>query len=639
MGDVKNIALIINASNFERQKATIKAAHRSLKQRGGYALYVFSNYGAFYDDTWHKHGEGAVYDLLNYMRFDGCIMEGNLGSGQIVNWIAAKIREKKTPLVTINIEAADAPFLTIDAYKAGYELMEHLIEKHGCTRINLVQQDKLDVISMQMKKAYQEVLGKKGIAYDEQRVLERQVSIQNGRSLYQEFLDLGIGDAEAVICVHDVMAIGLCLELEERGFRVPEDKLLCTLNYSTNSIVFRPMLTGADRMDADAVETACGLLEDMMNGKPVSRENFYECKMHYGTSCGCENHEEEAYGRRYQELILSKVEAATQVSSMMQYNNALEKVDSLDQLGENLRGMLEGISCSDFFCCLNQRDLKYIVNEESERITEQDRIYDRTMVAVTGVSKRTGPMKSVAFPVEKLFPGEAKEGDILIFLPIHYKEQDFGYMVFLNEYFPIEIYNYRICHESIGSSIENLRRQMILRSSIQTLDELHMRDQMTGLYNRFGLQRFREDYTSGKEFTVAIMDMDGLKKVNDEFGHLAGNHALCIIASVLQVVTEKEELLVRYGGDEFLLLSCNVEPRRWQGLRERIDGILEDEVSRLQIRYRLGVSIGYAMSTKENPLTLKECCELADQAMYQDKSSRKRLRDECPPDRADGRSV
>ena len=44
MGDVKNIALIINASNFERQKATIKAAHRSLKQRGGYALYVFLNY-------------------------------------------------------------------------------------------------------------------------------------------------------------------------------------------------------------------------------------------------------------------------------------------------------------------------------------------------------------------------------------------------------------------------------------------------------------------------------------------------------------------------------------------------------------------------------------------------------------------
>lgn len=628
MGETKNIALITTASNFERQKVIIKAAHRTLKERGGYTLYVFSNYGAFYDDSWHEHGEGAIYDLLNYMRFDGCIMEGNLGSRQLANRLAAKVRKQGTPLVTINIEADDAPFLTIDAYKAGYELMEHLIDKHGCTHINLVQQDSGDVISMQMEKAYREVLHKKGIAYDAQRVMARQVSIQNGRALYQEFQEMGIGDADAVICVHDVMAIGLCLELEDRGFRVPDDMLLCTLNYSTNSIVFRPMLTGADRRDDEAVRTACDLLEDMMAGKTVSRSNFYECKMHYGTSCGCSSQEDAVYGRRYQELILAKVEAATQVSGMMQYNNALEKVDSLDQLADNLKNMLEGISCSDFFCCLNQSDLKYIVNEESERKTEKNRIYDQTMVAVTGVSRRTGQLKNVAFPVEELFPAETREGDILIFLPVHYKEQDFGYMVFLNEYFPIEIYNYRICHESIGSSIENLRRQMILQSSIQKLDELHMKDQMTGLYNRFGLQRFREEYTSGNEFTVAIMDMDGLKKVNDEFGHLAGNHALCIIANVLQAVTEEDELLVRYGGDEFLLLSHNTQLSHWQGLRERIDRILADKVSRRQIRYRLGVSIGYAMSTKEIPLSIEECCELADKAMYRDKSSRKRLREE-----------
>lgn len=542
MGDTKNIVLIINASNFERQKDIIKMTHRILKSRGGYTLYVFSNYGAFYDDTWHEHGEGAIYDLLNYTSFDGCIMEGNLGSRQLVNRIAGKLKEKKIPLVSINIEADDVPFLSIDAYKAGCGLMEHLIDEHGCTRINLVLDAGRDVISVQMEKAYRDVLAKKGLAFDERRVLHRQVSIQNGRGLYQQFRELGIGDAEAMISAHDVMAIGLCLELEERGLRVPEDMRLCTLNHSTNSVVFRPMLTGADRMDEDVVKTACDLLEDLMAGKTVSRENYCECKIHYGSSCGCRNHEEAVYNRKYRELILAKVEAATQVSSMMQYNNALEKVDSLEQLADNIKAMLEGISCSGFFCCLNQSDLKYIVNQESERKIEQDRIYNRTMVAITGVSERTGQLKNVAFPVEKLLPAEAKEGDILIFLPIHYKEQDYGYMVFLNEYFPIEIYNYRICHESIGSSIENLRRQMILQCSIQKLDELHMQDQMTGLYNRFALQRFRNDYIAEGEFAIAMIDMDGLKRINDEFGHLSGNHALCVIADVLRNVTDKEEL-------------------------------------------------------------------------------------------------
>lgn len=167
--------------------------------------------------------------------------------------IAEKLKEKKVPVVTINIEAEDVPFLSIDAYSAGCGLMEHLIDEHGCTRINLVLDAGRDVFSGQMEKAYREVLAEKGLAFDERRVLHRQA---------------------------------------------------------------------------------------------VNRENYRECKIHYGSSCGCRNHEEAVYNRKYQDLILAKVEAATQVSSMMQYNNALEKVESLEQLADNIKSMLEGISCS-----------------------------------------------------------------------------------------------------------------------------------------------------------------------------------------------------------------------------------------------------------------------------------------------------
>ena len=50
---------------------------------------------------------------------------------------------------------------------------------------------------------------------------------------------------------------------------------------------------------------------------------------------------------------------------------------------------------------------------------------------------------------------------------------------------------YRICQDSIGSSIENLHRQMILKSNIAELDRLHMMDQLTGLQNRFAFKRYR----------------------------------------------------------------------------------------------------------------------------------------------------
>ena len=623
MDKIKKIALFISGSNFERQKNIVRAIHRALDSMGNCILYVFTNYGVFYDDMSFAHGEAAIYSLLDHVEFDGCIMEGNVGSGQLAGLLAHKIQSRGIPLVTINIEAEGAPFLTMNSYQAGCELMEHLLKVHKCTRINLVLTWAKDVISRQTLQAYKDTLKKWGLPLDERRIIYQNVSVQNGRNLYQNFEDAGVTDAEAVICVHDVMAIGLCLELQERGIRIPEDMKLCSLNYSTNSIAFRPSITGADRMDDEVARTACGLLKDMMAGKKVQRENFYTGCVHFGESCGCSPDDMGASNMKYQELILAKVEAGNQVSSMMKFNNALEEVDSLEQLGENIRDMLLGIGCTDFFCCLNQSDMKFILNQTEDTKTEESKPYDDTMVALIGQSQRTGQIKNVAFALERLFPLEAKAGDTIIFLPIHYKNRDYGYMAFLNEFFPTELYNYRICHESIGSSLENLHRQLVLRSSIEELDELHMQDQLTGLKNRFALARYREDYIKNGDFTLVVMDMDGLKKINDGFGHLAGNHALNVIANVLKSVSEPEDLVIRYGGDEFIILSYNIKESHWREMKEMINKKLDQKVRRQKFPYPLSISFGFFSSKKEAPVPLEECMERADKLMYEDKKQKK----------------
>lgn len=623
MGDVKRIALITNASNFERQKNIIKSIHQTLRKMGGFTLYVISNYGIFVDDMPYSHGEASIYSLLKYMKFDGCILEGNIGSHHLLNIIADKLRQKNIPFVTINIKMEGAPFLSLDSYEAGCELLIHLIEKHNCSRINIVLNKDREVISMQALQAYKDVLVRKGIPLEEKRIIYQTVSIQNGRNLYQIFEEQGIGDAQAVLCVHDVSAIGLCMELESRGFKVPDDMLLCSLNRSTNSIVFRPDITGADRMDAELSAKACYLLTDMINGKEVSMENYNKGNIYYGQSCGCRNHQVEESALQHQQLILAKVEAGNQISRMMQFNDALEEVNSLDELGHNINSMLQGINCKEYFCCLNQRDLKYIVNEEEQVSQEIESPFDDTMVAISGMTQRSGEIRDFSFPIKNLVPVKAMDGDIFIFYPIHHRDRVYGYMVFLNEYFPIDLYNYRICHESIGSSIENLHRQMILKSSIKELDRLHMRDQLTGLYNRFAINRFQANYVEKGSYSVAILDMDGLKTINDSFGHLTGNHAICITADVIRDSVQKGDMVIRYGGDEFQILSHNTEYEYWENLRIKINKILADQVEQQKLPYELGVSLGYAISKKECPFTLVECCELADKAMYKNKKMRK----------------
>lgn len=626
---IKKIGLIICASNFERHQNIIKVIHRKLKEKGKYILYVITNYGVYNNDTdegGYRHGEPAIYSLLDKMDLDGCIMEANIGSDILAEMLAKRLKKRGIPLITINLQVKDTPFLNLDNNGACRELVEHMISEHGHTKINLVMNQGNSVVSQSALDGYRYILEKNNIPYDERRVITSEVRTDCGAGIINAFEQRGVmQDAESVICVHDVSAIGLCLELERRGYRVPEDLCICSMNFSNNSLVFRPDISGVDRMDEVAGGRACVLLEEMINGCTIPIENYYYGDIRYGRSCGCI--EDYSCLKKnagvFQQLIINKIEAANQVSSMMHFNDSLEEVESLEQLGTNLQKMMEGIGCDGFFCSLNPSDIDYILSDSDDPKSYASEPYDDEMLLVSGMSERTGVISNIRFPAEQLAPVELQAGDIMIVFPIHHIRRDYGFMSFLNSYLPIEVYNYRICHESVGNSIENLHRKMILKSYISQLDELHMRDQLTSMYNRFAMKRFAGEYTDDGEFIVAIADMDGLKYINDNFGHQAGNNAICIVADTMRKFVHVKDLLIRYGGDEFLVISKIGGENIWVEIHESINKELKEECGHQKLPYPLGVSMGWAVSSEEHPLTMTEAIEIADRNMYENKKSRK----------------
>ena len=622
--EYKKIALIINAANFERHKNVIKAVHSELTRLGSYALYVFTNYAMCNVMSPYDEGEVSIYQLLDEIPFDGCILEGNtIANQQMLKALVAQIEDRNIPLVCLNYHTEKAPFFLIDSYEAACLLLEHLIEEHDCRKINLVT-DGNNEIGEQSVRAYEDTLKKYHIPLEEKRRISVNVSIPDGRKIYQKFAERGAMDADAVLCTHDISAIGLYLELKERGVLVPKGIKLCSLNRSVNSIAFRPDITGANRRDRTMAERAVQALHDMLNGKRVPHENYVRAKIYIGESCGCVQCQSRQIEERYQEIILAKVEAGGQISRMMHYNDTLEEVDSLDKLGENICELLQGVGCDEFVCCLNESDLNYIIGAgDRHKVLDDGRAYDTTMVALCGNTYRGGAIRDQKFSLRRLVPVEPMAGDMFIFYPIHHKEFVFGYIVIINASLPIDVYNYRICHESICSSIENLHRQMILQSTIVQLDELHMRDAMTGLYNRFALERFSADFSAGGEYSIAMVDMDGLKKINDNYGHLAGNHAICIVADTLKEAVGRDDIVIRYGGDEFIILAHENELAFWEERKKHIADTLSMYTVMESLPYELGASIGYTVSTKEAPLAIDVCLETADRAMYEEKRLRR----------------
>lgn len=540
--------------------------------------------------------------------------------------LAARLQKRHIPVITINLPVPGVPSVNLKLAGAGRQMMKHLIEDRRCDQIYLVMNPGHSVIFREMLEEYHSELKAHRIPFCPEYILESLVSIQDGRTLLDRVIgpDPGAG-RRAVICAHDVCAIGICLEAEERGIRVPEDLLVCSLNYSQNSMIFRPDITGIDRMDRAAVDFACDLLEKMISGEPIPLVNHYEGTLRYGSSSGHEIDGVSA-GRQRAALrhqAITKIEMGGQVSRMMRFNDSLEKAESLEDWARGLYETLLDMGCRGFYCCLNQDDIPFIESNLEDPKTEDSQDYDSRMTVVAGFSPRSGKIRGQGFPLEELVPVQPASGDQFLVLPVHHANRSYGYMVYLNDDLPIEQYVFRIFQESLGDSLDNLHKKMILKGNIRELDRLHMKDQMTGLHNRFALNRFVPEYEREKSYTTALADLDGLKTINDQYGHLAGNNAICMIAEALKDVLAKDDLILRYGGDEFLILSKNTDLHFWELLSTVLNRKLEESTSKQQLPYSVSISVGFSVCSGDGDCGIEGQIERADRQMYEKKRDRR----------------
>lgn len=161
--------------------------------------------------------------------------------------------------------------------------------------------------------------------------------------------------------------------------------------------------------------------------------------------------------------------------------------------------------------------------------------------------------------------------------------------------------------------------QSDLRHANARLRELADRDPLTGLYNRRPFdQRVNQELTEVVPFALLMLDIDFFKRYNDRYGHLAGDRALMAVAEVLQAELQEQELVSRFGGEEFSLLLRVTDP---QLLRQRICAILV-RVAQLRLLHEdaplgwLSVSIGAVLWQLEPGLSCAHLLHRADEAFY-----------------------
>jgi diguanylate cyclase (GGDEF)-like protein len=163
-----------------------------------------------------------------------------------------------------------------------------------------------------------------------------------------------------------------------------------------------------------------------------------------------------------------------------------------------------------------------------------------------------------------------------------------------------------------------LQAEMALRRIrlIESVRSLSLTDSLTGLANRRHMDVVMEHAWAaarrGESLAVMVLDLDGFKEVNDEQGHQAGDRVLCDVAANLSAEARGTDVVVRYGGDEFLVILPGGTPAAAHSLAERV---------RARLAGRVGVSAGVAAYRPELQ-SPDELIRDADRALYETKRRR-----------------
>lgn len=181
------------------------------------------------------------------------------------------------------------------------------------------------------------------------------------------------------------------------------------------------------------------------------------------------------------------------------------------------------------------------------------------------------------------------------------------------------------------ASAEGLAR--VIRCAVErhrvvaSLRGLSLTDELTGLLNRRGFTTIAQGHLrlasrTGQRFLLLFADVDGLKHINDTYGHHEGDRALARVSEVLRRTFRQSDVVARYGGDEFAILALDSNGDEGATIRRRLAASLANEAESGPEPYPLAVSVGVIAFEGRLEEPLGALLARADVALYREKRAR-----------------
>lgn len=627
----KQIAVMMCAVTFDNQRKLLDGI-LSYAHKNDINVFVFTNFVTYQENELVKEGAYKVMELPDFTDFDGVIVVKNtIQQEDVAERIVNKILESGSKAVCINEKVEGMACIRISEYMGQRLAVEHIIRKHQKQDIAYVTGLLTNDEGRERYRAYRDCLLEAGITFHENRVFYGYYDVDSGRNAVKFFLkDKKL--PQAIICANDNMAMGVIDQLQEFGYRVPEDVLVTGYDADDIARFHKPSITTIARSQVEVGYEAMQLLCTLDRESLSKVDKEFVGKLLIGTSCSCSTNERiyRAVRKRYVEQSFIVQQASNSIQKMLSDFTAFEEEG---ELVEALKKYVLLTDMRSFYLCTCKLEKSFDI---AEKVSVQNNMNagcctDYTNEMEVALAYEEGTF--VDYPAierREIIPKQAKEGKGTLYIvsPIYYLNHCYGYCVSVDSLFPTKSELFYAWVLSIGIGLENIRKIRILNATINRLNNMWAYDMLTNVYNRSGFfyhaeAQLKKMQAEHRKVYIIFADIDGLKKTNDTLGHKYGDALIVAIADCIKETVKKDQLLMRYGGDEFVVLSgCEAEEeadRQVEAIRQTIRKKNSDGEYPFSLEVSIGVSVYHSSKIEDLSILI----EAADKKMYLEKKQRK----------------
>ena len=645
------IGLIFDYVVSEYTELMIKGVQTACKENN-IGLYIFS-IGELHDIRGaFEYQNIAVTAFVSSNNLDGIIFISGtqmhyLSKAEISSYIKSF---QPIPVVNISSPLPGIPSIFTECYNAYKALLDNLIDEQCCRKFGILGVKGNSTEAKYRRNAIKAILEERGIPSKDitfwKANFDYRTTFSELQFAYENQKEFNY---DAILCMNDEMgyaALDFCASV---GLRVPEDICIAGFDDLQRSRFCMPTLTSINQQIPEQGYKAVEILRDLINGKMVPKETVLDVKIVLRQSTCRHGYSKDILKNSYLTLDMDTdhVELGKysgtewylkkdQFNQITRYYTEMQYDMTSEQLKFRINDDMRSFGITACAVVLYEKPIEMPTPFDYFNLPHKATVYS-AFDDLTGFDSSKEKKIHKFNPKEKILPDNILEvnSEGFVVLALFHNTLQYGYMLLRRGYYDVMVYDLLVkMMSSIISSIYSFalvhNETTKFRAKYDKLDVIARTDELTGLSNRRGLYDLGQTtlkFAKAMNQTGMIIycDMDGLKKINDTFGHEAGDRAILAESVILKGNFRSNDIVARIGGDEFAIICPGLNEEAFKRIREQIeeDCRLWSEGNNSQ--FKLSISMGCVTYPSERVgYQITPLLSEADSLLYLEKRQKKK---------------